>query len=330
MSNKDQNDILRQKPEPLFDQRDRTSAALPFKEPDQSKIVLVPEQTSIKLVVTEDPAPVQTTTDVKPATSTAIDHAVERAIAASLGGPGISTPYQSTEALKVGLVGERLAVEALAQQGHHILDYKPDIAGTNQGGIDIVTMKDGIVYLIDNKAYRTGRNVGSVSALEKNFEKNLAAVREKFEAFAADPTRNAAQRSRYGAAVEAIDNGNYQKAVATATIAPDGKHSSGLTAGLQGRDNIIVLSLDPSLNTGPAPILVGDAPTETQAAQTTAATATSAPEAGGAATVTPVFDQAGPVFQPPAPPSGGAPAPAPAPPPSVPPSGTGGVPPSGR
>src|SRR5262249_54284211 len=110
----------------------------------------------------------------------AITGNIEDAIDRSIGGPGTSTEYATTEALKQGLAGERLAVDALNQQGHTILDFKPDIKGTNQGGFDAVTMKDGVVNFVDNKAYSTGKNVGSVSALDKNFDQNLAATRQKF------------------------------------------------------------------------------------------------------------------------------------------------------
>jgi Holliday junction resolvase-like predicted endonuclease len=163
---------------------------------------------------------------------------VDRAFDASIGGSGVSAEYQTTEALKQGLAGERLAAESLAQQGHQILDYKPDIKGTNQGGIDIVTIKDGTVYFVDNKAYGTGRNVGSVSALEKNFDKNVKAVLEKFEKFAKDPARTQPERDLYKTAVEAIHNKNYLKAVTTAAVVPDGKAAQDISGGLRGREFI--------------------------------------------------------------------------------------------
>jgi Holliday junction resolvase-like predicted endonuclease len=155
--------------------------------------------------------------------------------AASTDGSGISSEYQTTEALKQGLAGEKLATDALGQQGHTVLDYKPEITGTNQGGVDIVTMKDGKVYLIDNKAYSTGKNIGDVSALDKNFTKNLADVRNKFSGLANDAYRSPAERQLFSDAVKAIDSGNYQKAVTTAGVIPDGRFSTAVTKGLQAK-----------------------------------------------------------------------------------------------
>lgn len=175
------------------------------------------------------------------------------AIDRSRGGPGTSTDYQTTERLKQGLVGERLAAEGLAQQGHKILSYKPDIKGTNQGGIDIVTIKEGQVYFIDNKAYTTGRNVAAVSALDKNFAQNVAEVRAQFAQYAVDPNRSEAERNLYQQAVDAIDGGNYQKAVTTAGIAPDGKHSPGITPGLDGNSFVHIPIGPPNKAGGGAP-----------------------------------------------------------------------------
>ena len=48
--------------------------------------------------------------------------------------------YETTGRLARGLAGEKAATEFLASEGHQILQYKPDITGTNQGGFDMVTM----------------------------------------------------------------------------------------------------------------------------------------------------------------------------------------------
>jgi Holliday junction resolvase-like predicted endonuclease len=138
--------------------------------------------------------------------------------------------------LKQGLIGERLAAEGLSQQGHKILLYKPHIKGTNQGGIDIVTMKDGQVFFIDNKAYTSGRNVAAVSALDKNFAQNVAKVRAEFTRYASDPDRTQSERDLYQQAVDAIDGKNYQKAVTTVAVAPDGQHSPGITPALASKE----------------------------------------------------------------------------------------------
>ena len=44
-----------------------------------------------------------------------------------------------------------MAADALANDGHTLLCYKPSILGTNQGGIDIVTMRNGVVNFIDRQ-----------------------------------------------------------------------------------------------------------------------------------------------------------------------------------
>ena len=54
---------------------------------------------------------------------------------------------------------------------------KPIILGTNQGGIDFVTIRNGVVHLVDNKALTRSGNVASVSSLTTNFPKNLATIK---------------------------------------------------------------------------------------------------------------------------------------------------------
>jgi hypothetical protein len=77
--------------------------------------------------------------------------------------------YDGPQRLARGNLGERLASDALAADGYDILAYKPDIIGTNQGGIDIVAMRGDDLYLVDNKALTRSGNVSSVSALTDNF-----------------------------------------------------------------------------------------------------------------------------------------------------------------
>lgn len=140
--------------------------------------------------------------------------------------------YQTTQRLVRGNLGERLAAEALAEEGHQILIYKPSILGTNQGGIDIVSLVDDVVYFVDNKALTRSGNVSSVTALTTNFSKNLTAVRGELAAALADTNRSAAERALLQKALDSIDARTYVRAVTNANVAPDSKILTGVTAGL--------------------------------------------------------------------------------------------------
>src|ERR1700748_3145646 len=85
--------------------------------------------------------------------------------------------YRTTPQLMRGNLGERLATEALAAMRHQILGYKPDITATSRPGVDIVSLHNGQVWLIDNKAYSRGGTIRRASALTRNFRRNLAQVR---------------------------------------------------------------------------------------------------------------------------------------------------------
>lgn len=170
---------------------------------------------------------------------------VDRVFDQSLDGSSPSTPYATTYQLKQGLAGERLATESLSAQGHEILSYKPDISGTNQAGIDMVTLKDGVVYVVDNKAYTTGRNVDKVPALQENYEQNKQAVIKEFRDYAADPERSACERGRYAYAVDQLEQGNEQKAVTGAAVAADGKHTQGISSGL-AQEGFVFLETSPA------------------------------------------------------------------------------------
>jgi Holliday junction resolvase-like predicted endonuclease len=146
-----------------------------------------------------------------------------------------SNPAEIAQNLARGNLGERLAADALHADGHTILSYKPDIAGTNQGGIDIVTLKNNKVYFIDNKALTRAGNVSNVSALTTNFDKNMATVRTDFSRFAADTTRSAAERDLFQNAVRSIDSGSYIRAVTNANVAPDTKILSGVSQQLKNQ-----------------------------------------------------------------------------------------------
>lgn len=146
------------------------------------------------------------------------------------GGVGPDGVYQTTKNLAKGNAGERQAAHALAADGHTVLSYKPDIKGTNQHGIDIVTIKDGNLYLIDNKAFQSAGNVRDVSALTTNLKKNVSDLRAEFTKIAADTTRPAAEREMYAEAAAALKDGEYVKAVTTASMrAAEGHFRTGVT-----------------------------------------------------------------------------------------------------
>ncbi len=131
--------------------------------------------------------------------------------------------------LSRGNLGERLATECLADGDHTIIFAKPEIEGTNQGGIDIVTMKNGTVYFIDNKALTRSGNVSSVTALTTNFPQNKQAVLNDLSAQLAKPEITDMERSDLSSAKSAIESGKFVKAVTNANLSPDDKILSGVT-----------------------------------------------------------------------------------------------------
>lgn len=140
--------------------------------------------------------------------------------------------FETAERLKRGNLGEKLATDALAAEGHKILSYKPNILGTNQGGIDMVTIKDGLVHFIDNKALSRSGNVSSVSALTSNFTKNKDAVlKELKDALARAPSKG--EKDVLHSAVTAIEKGNYKKVVTNANLTKDDAILSGVSQTLK-------------------------------------------------------------------------------------------------
>ncbi|CAJ1510167.1 hypothetical protein [[Mycobacterium] holstebronense] len=129
--------------------------------------------------------------------------------------PGGRTPAPH---LARGNFGERMAADRYARDGHRILSYKPDIAGTNQGGIDLVTIKDGIVRFVDNKALSRGGNVSSVTALTKNFNQNVAKVLVEFEQHLARTDISQAERQLIQEARDAIRAGKFERIVTNANL----------------------------------------------------------------------------------------------------------------
>jgi Domain of unknown function (DUF4157) len=165
----------------------------------------------------------------KSADAAAIDQALDATFTAN----EQATPFATTQRLIRGNLGERLAAEALAADGHHVLMYKPSILGTNQGGIDIVTIRNGVVHLIDNKALMQGGNVSSVPALTTNFAQNLAATQEELVAMLAEPARSAAERALIQQALTALRDGQFVRAVTNANVvARDSQILTGVTSRL--------------------------------------------------------------------------------------------------
>jgi Holliday junction resolvase-like predicted endonuclease len=160
------------------------------------------------------------------------DQAVEAAMAEHPAATGET--YSGPQRLARGNFGEKAAAEALAHNGFDIIDYKPNIAGTNQGGIDIVAMRGDTVYMIDNKALTRGGNVSSVSALTTNYPQNLAAVRAELvqRIAAGGPPEQIRVLER---ALEAMDSGRVVRAVTNANLAKDDTVLGGVTDTLRGQ-----------------------------------------------------------------------------------------------
>lgn len=146
--------------------------------------------------------------------------------------------YQTTYQLKQGLFGERLATEALAADGHQVLLCKREIQGTNQGGFDIVTLKGDKVWLVDNKAFTTGRDISSASALTTNFDANLDKLVDELKTHAADTANDPQLRQihdAYTQAVELVESGQYQKATTGYALALEGEHTTAVSAKLESQ-----------------------------------------------------------------------------------------------
>jgi RHS repeat-associated protein len=140
--------------------------------------------------------------------------------------------------LAQGNFGERLAAEVLSTEGHRIVSYKPDIKGTNQGGFDIVTLKDDLVYLVDNKALTTGKNIGEreLTALVKNFNQNLAALKTELQTQLTSNALGSDERAVLQKTLDLLNQGKYSKVVTNANfIATEDALAQGVTEGLKQR-----------------------------------------------------------------------------------------------
>jgi WXG100 family type VII secretion target len=156
---------------------------------------------------------------------------IDAALDATFQGGRNEGAFETAARLRRGNLGERLATDALAADGHEILSYKPSILGTNQGGIDMVTMKDGVVYFVDNKALTRSGNVSSVSALTTNFANNQAAVLTELRT-AISTAGSAQEASVLQSAVDAIEAGNFKRVVTNANMTTNDAILSGVTQNL--------------------------------------------------------------------------------------------------
>ncbi len=147
---------------------------------------------------------------------------------------GSSSPAPYYQPHVRGLIGERLAADALAARGHKILYYKPDIQGTTTPGIDIMTWFQGRVWLIDNKAYKypsNSRTIKSVPALTDptNFAKYKADMEGLLARMAAFRPLPADEIAFLNTALTALRNNQFQKAVTNATPSvADSAYRTGL------------------------------------------------------------------------------------------------------
>jgi hypothetical protein len=172
-----------------------------------------------------------------------LDDDVERAFAESDVPSG--SLYDGPARLARGNLGERLAADALAAEGFDVLSYKPDVVGTNQGGIDIVAMHGDDLYLVDNKALTRSGNVSSVTALTDNFAQNLDTVRDDLGSALAAGGRSPAETEMLQRAVDAIDAGRVVRAVTNANVAPDSSILTGVTDRL-AQDGITFIDVFPA------------------------------------------------------------------------------------
>ncbi|WP_219909859.1 RHS repeat-associated core domain-containing protein [Trinickia symbiotica] len=146
-----------------------------------------------------------------------------------------SAPTKEVAAnLARGNFGERMAADSLAADGHRIVSYKPSVSGTNQAGIDIVTVKDGVAYFVDNKALTRSGNVSSVSALTTNFATNKAAVVQSLQQQLANTAIGPGERKVLTDALAAIQSGNFKRVVTNANfVTRSTQILSGVTEALQ-------------------------------------------------------------------------------------------------
>jgi hypothetical protein len=137
--------------------------------------------------------------------------------------------YGTSQRLVRGNLGERLATDALAADGHQILSFKPSIEGTNQRGFDMITMHNGVVNFVDNKALTRSGNINSVSSLTTSFERNLSDTIMQLETLSVDASRSMAERQVFQDALAAIREGRYERIVTNANVARINETPTGLS-----------------------------------------------------------------------------------------------------
>ncbi len=139
-----------------------------------------------------------------------------------------------------GLFGEKMAADALAAEGHEILLYKPTVKGVTTAGFDLVTMKDGVVYFVDNKALTRPGNINSVTSLVENLAKNTTRAAGELASLLQGPISDE-ERLLVTQAIQAISDGKYVRMVTNANLAPDSQLLTGVSqklgsAGIQFKD----------------------------------------------------------------------------------------------
>jgi hypothetical protein len=133
-----------------------------------------------------------------------------------------------------GNFGEKQAADSLAAEGHRIISYKPDVSLTSQAGIDIVTLKDGVVYFLDNKALTRTGSISSVSSLTTSFDTNKAAVVKYLQEQLGSTAIGSEVHAVFAEALAAIQNGKFKRVVTNANFVDRAAHVlTGVTDNLK-------------------------------------------------------------------------------------------------
>lgn len=159
-----------------------------------------------------------------------------------------------------GRVGETLAQHALAAEGHELVLFHAGLEGITQRGVDIVTIRDDHVYLIDNKAHTASGTVGKATSLTENLDYNIREqVRPTLERIATDESYPAEARELHQRALAAIDRGDVTKAVTAANIAPDSRLKTDVSQRLEDESVEFIDLMDANeLDSSEIPTTVGD------------------------------------------------------------------------
>ncbi len=150
-----------------------------------------------------------------------------------------------------GESGERLRriADDLTAKGFDLVNAAFDVAELNRQRIDMVAMKDDRVYLIDNNAISPSGELASVAALTRDFEDtesregNLTKTKRMLDEMVKDATRPVEERAQLGAALLAIEEERYVRAVTTANVSRDASVDEKLAASLREQYRIVLLDL---------------------------------------------------------------------------------------